>query len=193
MRHDGDVNQPAPGERRLLDVGGLTRAELKASLALAGVRLNASAETLLDDPVFATADAESTTTIEIVECTVSELGLTDCAPVPQILTAARERGLEPCPPFTGPYLRLAMLYQPEAPDSVMSNGRAPTGSVTVASQRLRTEYEYPRGFYLRVVDGQLWLRGFRCSEDAPWHPDDRFAFQSGTARSPRQTGHVTTA
>jgi hypothetical protein len=156
-------------------VGGLSRADLRSALAAAGVRLNASAATLLDLPLFADTKAE---TVEIVERTPGQLGLTDGATLPSILAAARDHGLMLCPPCTGPYLRLAMLEQQNAPDSVMSNGRPPTGALHVASERLRAEYDYPRGFYLRVVARTLWLRGFRCSDDAPWSSDDRFAFRS---------------
>ncbi len=159
-------------------VGGLTRPDLRSALAAAGVRLNASAETLLDDPLFASNEAETAATVQIVECTVGQLGLTVGATLPEILASAREHDLLPCPPFTGPYLRLAMPDQPTAPDSVLSKGRPPTGALHVASARLRAAYDYPRGFYLRVVEGTPWLRGFRCSDDAPWSPDDRFAFAS---------------
>jgi hypothetical protein len=150
---------------------------LQSALAAAGVRLNASAETLLNDPLFASQEAAVVAPVEIVECTVRQMGLTYGATLPQILAAAREQGLMLCPPFAGPYLRLAMPDQPTAPDSVMSNGRPPTGAVHVASERLQRQYDYPRGFYLRVVEGTPWLRGFRCSDDAPWSPDDRFAFR----------------
>lgn len=162
-------------ERRIVRVGGLTRPDLQSALAAAGVRLNASAETLLDNPMFASPEV---VTVEIVECTVGQLGLTNGATLPRIMAAAREQGLMLCPPITGPYLRLSMPDQPFAPDSVMSNGRPPRGAVHVASERLRDEYDYPRGFYLRVVEGTRWLRGFRCSDEAPWSSDDRFAFRS---------------
>jgi hypothetical protein len=164
--------------RWIVRVGGLTRPDLRLALAAAGVRLNASAETLLDDPVFANAEAETVETVEIVERTVGQLALADGAALPQIVAAASEQGLLLCPPYAGPYLRLAMPNQLSAPDSVMSNGRPPTGAVHVASERLRAEDDFPRGFYLRVVEGRPWLRGFRCSDDAPWSSDDRFAFRS---------------
>ena len=115
-------------------VGGLTRPELQSALAAAGVRLNASAETLLDNPMFASPEVE---TVEIVECTVGQLGLINGATLPRIMASAREQGLMLCPPITGPYLRLSMPDQPIAPDSVMSNGRPPRGAVHVASERLR--------------------------------------------------------
>lgn len=155
-------------------VGGLSRPDLKQALALAGVQLNAHAETLLEDAAFDHTEAE---TIEIVQCTVSELGLTRGGSLPRILVTARGRGFLPCPPVAGPYVRLAMPDQTTALDSVMSNGRAPTGAVTIASAPLRVGGDYPRGFYLRVVDGQPWLRGYRCSDDHLWSPDDRFAFR----------------
>ena len=157
-----------------LRVGGLTRPDLQKALAVAGVRLNAHAETLLENAVFDTTEAE---TIDIVRCSVSDLGLTRGASLPRILGGAREHGLLPCPPVTGPYLRLATPDQATAPDSVMSNGRAPTGAVTVASEPLRVGDDYPRGFYMRVVDGQPWLRGYRCRDDHLWSPEDRFVFR----------------
>lgn len=155
-------------------VGGLPRADLRAALAEAGVQLNASADTLLDDPAF---DGEDVETIEIVQCTVGDLGLTDGPSLSLILATARRQGLMPCPPTAGPYVRLAMRDQATAPDSVLSNGRAPAGAVTIASEPLRDDDDYPKGFYLRVVDGQPWLRGYRCSDDHPWSADDWFAFR----------------
>jgi hypothetical protein len=167
------------GTPRIVRVGGLSRADLRSALAAAGVRLNQSAETLLDDPLFDGVEAGNVQTLAIVVHTVGQLGLADGTTLPLILAAARERRLTVCPPFTGPYLRLAVPDQPSAPDSVMSSGRPPSGAVHVASERLRDEDDYPRGFYLRVVDGTSWLRGYRCSDDAPWSSGDLFAFVSG--------------
>jgi len=164
--------------RRVVRVGGLARPDLRSALAAAGVRLNASAETLLNDPLFASTQAETVHAVEIVERSVGQLGLTDGATLPEILASARDHRLMLCAPFAAPYLRLAVLDQPSAPGSVMSRGRPPTGAVHVASERLRAEYEYPRGFYLRVVEGTPWLRGFHCTDEAPWSSDDRFVFQS---------------
>ena len=177
FRLDRKVIESTDLDGTFVRVGGTLRPDLKKALALAGVHLNASAETLMEDAVFDCAESE---TIQVVECTVSDLGLRRGATLPQILGTAREAGLGMCPPFAGPYLRLAMLGQPTAPDSVMSNGRAPTGSLTVASERLRVSDDYPRGFYLRVVNRQPWLRGFRCSDDSPWYPEDRFAFSASS-------------
>ncbi|HET8664955.1 MAG TPA: hypothetical protein VFM08_11625 [Nocardioides sp.] len=164
--------------RRTVRVGGLSREELLSALAAAGVRLNASAERLLDDPMFTSGEARAVQSVDVVEQTVGQLGLTDGATLVDILAAAEEQGLLRCPPYAGPYLRLAMLDQPAAPDSILSNGRPPSGAVHVASARLRREYDYPRGFYLRVVDATPWLRGYRCTDESPWSAGDRFAFRS---------------
>lgn len=82
-----------------------------------------------------------------------------------------------CPNITGPYLRLAMAGQKSSPDSVMSNGSAPSGSITVASASFDDDDVLPKGFYLRAVNGALWLRGYRATEGHIWSPDDCFAFR----------------
>ncbi len=37
--------------------------------------------------------------------------------------------------------------------------------------------DYPKGFYLRVVDGRAWLRGYRCDDEYDFDPADRFVFR----------------
>ena len=157
-------------------VGGLARHELIAELASRNILLNAHAEALLADAVF--DDAASQHTITVVESSVDDLGLRDGASLSQIFTTAEARGLLLCPPTTGPYLRLAVDEQASAPDSVLSAGRAPSGSLTVATPVLSDDDEYPKGFYLRVIDGQAWLRGYRCDDEHIWSPEDRFVFQA---------------
>lgn len=156
-----------------LNVGTMSRPQLFQALNREDVGLNASAETLLDNPVFDQARPQA---IAVEERTVGELGFPTGAPLPQILQAAQQQGLHLCPPTTGPYLRLAWLSQPNAPDTVMSNGRAPSASVTVAAAPLSQDAAYPKGFYLRVIDDRLWLRGFRCDDSHPWSPGDRLVF-----------------
>ncbi|MFC7624926.1 hypothetical protein [Microlunatus sp. GCM10028923] len=157
-------------------IGGWARAELIEALTAAGVALNPSAETLLGGPEF---DRPHPHTVRVVERSVAELGLADGATLPMILTAAAEDGLLVCPAVTGPYLRLAVLDQPNAPDTIMSKQAPPSAALTVATARTSAEFDHPRGFYLRVVDSQPWLRGYRCTDDAPWQAQDRFVFRVG--------------
>lgn len=168
-----------------LQVGGLTREQLLAALDGAGTGLNASAEVLLRQEVF---DRQQVESFGVVRRTVGELGLADGAALSTVLATAQAQGLLPCPVITGPYLRLAVTDQESAPDSVMSNGSAPSASVTVASVPLDRDDRLPKGFYLRVVDGRTWLRGYHATDEHVWSPDDCFAFRSDapTTEVPRQ-------
>jgi hypothetical protein len=170
------VEDPAPW---LLSVGGLSRSDLLAALKRSDIQLNRFAATLLDDPAFDNEVAES---VQIVDRTPADLGLPNGTVLSQLFAAAQDRGLLLCPAAAGPYLRLLLTDQESAPDSVMSKGRAPSSSITVASAPLRDDHDYPKGFYLRVVDGVRWLRGYVCDDTHLWSPHDRFAFRVGDLR-----------
>lgn len=159
-----------------VNVGGLSRQQLMERLASDGVLLNAHAETLIGGPAF--DDGVASEMVSITERSVVDLGLVDGASLSQIYARAEAKGLRLCPPATGPYLRLAMGEQASAPDALLSSGRAPSGSLTVASRAMWADDEWPKGFYLRVIEGQSWLRGYRCDDEHIWSPDDRFAFRS---------------
>ncbi|WP_427129109.1 hypothetical protein [Pseudarthrobacter sp. S9] len=161
-------------ERLEVWVGGLSRRQLMICLSARGILVNSHAETLLEDLVFDDRDSRP---VVVTERTVAELGLPSGATLTQIFEVAQQQGLLLCPVDTGPYLRMALNGQMESRDSVMSSGRAPDGGLTVAAEALSQDDEYPKGFYLRVVDGQAWLRGYRCDDEHIWSPDDRFIFQ----------------
>ncbi len=181
----GDTQTPGVDDVLTLSVGGSSRAEWEPALDRAGVRVNASAERLFDHPRFDAAPARA---VGIVVRSVAELGMADGATLVEILERARQGGLDACAPVTGVYLRLAMLDQVASADSVMSNGRAPDGSITVASWPLEDDSDFPKGLYLRVVDGVPWLRGYRCDDDHVWSPDDRFAFAVAACVDGSSTG-----
>lgn len=158
-----------------LEVGGMSREPLRAELRRGGIHLNPSAVTLLENAAFGRPTPQR---ITLVERSVAELGLSAGGTLTQILAAGPEQGLKLCPLATGPYLRLVLRDQATAPDTVMSNGQAPSGSLTLASAPLSADDAYPKGFYLRVVDDQPWLRGYRCTDEHLWEPEDRFIFQA---------------
>lgn len=160
-------------EPYVVQIGGQSRTEIVQSLNDAGVQLNAHAQTLLAHPAF---DAPAGRAVRIVERTVEQLGFEHGGVQSQIFAAARTQGLELCPLATGPYLRLAMMDQANAPDSVLSAGRGPTGVIHIASEPLSEDVEYPKGFYLRVVDGRPWLRGYGCDDTYVWASTQRLAF-----------------
>lgn len=172
-----------------LCVGALSRQELVCALSERGVRLNASAEVLLNSAAF---DRQELETFPVVRRTVAQLGFNDGASLSSIFAGALEEGLSPCPPIAGPYLRLALTDQESAPDSVLCNGSAPSASITVAATPLRDDDSWPKGFYLRAVNGVLWLRGYRATDRHLWSPDDCFAFRLDFAETNRVGGGKST-
>lgn len=160
------------GDGILVRVGGHTRSEIKHMLTSAGVLLNVHAETLLAHPAF---DAPEARILRIVGRSVADLGFGLGATQSQLFAALRKHGLEACPAVTGPFLRLATMDQANAPDSVLSVGRAPSGAIHIVSEPLLNDVAYPKGFYLRVVDGRAWLRGYRCDDTYRWPPEQRLA------------------
>ncbi len=102
-------------ESFVLQVGGRPRMQLVRILRDAGVQLNAHAEALLAHSTF---DAPAGQTLRIVERTVEQLGLEKGAVLSQVFAAARNQGLELCPLAVGPYFRLALTDQANAPDLV---------------------------------------------------------------------------
>ncbi|MBG6181155.1 hypothetical protein [Arthrobacter sp. CAN_A1] len=161
-------------ERLEVGVGGLSPSQLRDSLSSRGILVNGLAEILIEDVILADRASHP---VVVTERTVAELGLPRGATLTQIFDVAQRQGLSLCPVDTAPYLRLALIEQAESRDSVMSSGTAPDGGLTVAAEALGQDDEYPRGFYLRVVDGHAWLRGYRCDDVHVWSPDDRFIFQ----------------
>ena len=163
------------GGALVVRVGGTIRIELLRLLRDTGIGLNTHAETLLAHPAF---DDPGHRTLRIVRRTVGQLGMGNGGVQPEVFATARRQGLELCPLVTGPYLRLALMDQADAPDSVLSAGRAPAGALHIASEPVSEDVEYPNGFYLRVVDGRHWLRGYRCDDTYVLTPEQEFAFHS---------------
>jgi hypothetical protein len=175
------MNYPnCPLVARSVRIGGVSKRELLETLLSRGIALNEYARMLFADPRFATA-AESSV-VDTVEITVANLGLTDGGTSGEIHGRMADVGLAICPMELGPHLRLQFLDQPEGQvGHAASQHRAPAGSVTVASGELSENAH--AGFYLRRIDGVLWLRGYRYEPDHLWSPEDRmvFARRSGVA------------
>lgn len=159
---------------RKITIGGQTKSQLIQALQDSSVLLNKYGEMLLADDRLIVSS--STYSLKTVELAVSNLGLPNGATTPEILHKATELGLYICPLELGPYLRLFYLDQPEFAADTSKSHQAPTGSVTVASEPLTEDDEFPKGFYLRKMDGKLWLRGYIADNFHIWNPDDRFIF-----------------
>ncbi len=163
------------GAKRSVRCGGVPREELWLRLERAGVRFNESAERLFADERFVPSSEERL--FETFEVSAAELGLPEGATFAAIVRRAAACGLALCPLELGPHLRLELTDQPEGFLGMPQTSHcAPPGSIIVASAPLADDEETPKGFYLRRIEGVLWLRGFRASDDFVYAPHDVFLF-----------------
>lgn len=160
---------------RKVEIGGLTKSQLFQKMKQYSILMNEYGERLLADDRFTTSDIKYS--LETVELTVADLGFPDGASTTQIFKRANELGLELCPLELGPHLRLEYLDQPEgySGDSLQRH-QAPSGSITIASEILTEDDDFPKGFYLRRINDVLWLRGYRADQLHVWNPYDHFIF-----------------
>ena len=160
---------------RSIRIGGMGKAELLRELRERGVEFNEAGLKLFESDRFLTA--EESGIITVAEVSVADLGYHQGATMRQLFESAALHGLEPCPLEVGPHFRLQYLDQPEGYWGYPpSQHRAPPGSVTIVSRPLSSDEDFPKGFYLRRIQGVLWLRGFRSGPDHIYSPEDRFAF-----------------
>lgn len=175
MPAENDIYPDCPAVVRTVDVGGLAKPDLLRELQKHAISMNELAERLFASDRFAVSETRySLTTVEL---TVRELGFPRGATTVDTLQRAGELDLGPCPLELGPYLRLQVLDQPEGYDGKpVWRHRAPYGSITIASERPCADDDFPRGFYLRRMEGVLWLRGYRSGDRHLWDADDHLVF-----------------
>jgi hypothetical protein len=160
---------------RTVYLGGLTKSELLQELRRNSISLNESGERLLVSDLFTTSETRYTVTT--VELTVGDLGFPRGATIAEIYTRAAMLGLSRCPLELGPHLRLQYPDQPEGYwGKPFRQHQAPYGSITIASEPLTEDDDFPKGFYLRRIKGELWLRGYRSGPQHVWKADDHFIF-----------------
>ncbi len=166
------------GITRLVRIGGASKHKLLAGMRAAQVQLNPLALLVFERPEFTTA--EKVSVVETVELSVAELGLESGGTFDQVVESARFAGLSLCPLELAPHLRLQLTDQPERSfGHPATHKRAPPGSLTVASSPFSEDDDIPRGFYLRRIEGVLWLRGYISWAGHPWSPEDTFIFLRG--------------
>lgn len=164
-----------PQTIRTLQVGGFTKIQLMAELNWKAIHMNELGEQLLSDDRFTLS--EYTYQLITVELSVRDFGFTEGASLEQIFEMAEQLGLQIGPLELGPYIRLAYLDQPEGSAGITARTqRAPYGSITIATEIMDASDEFPKGFYLRRINGELWLRGYVADNEHIWDPDDRFVF-----------------
>ncbi len=156
-----------------IECGGISKSLLLNSLKESGILLNEFCEIIFSSELFITSTQKHT--ISIIEASIKDIGFTTGATLSEISERLPDYGFCECPLEVGPYLRLKCTEQKEV-DSGESKNQNPPGSLVVFSKPLVSDDDFPKGFYLRKIDG-LWLRGYRCSMDYVWVPEDRFIFR----------------
>lgn len=190
----GRIYPNCPVIIRMVEVGGLTKSELLQKLKEYSVRMNESGDRLFADDRFTTSIEKCI--LQTVELTVDNLGFSEGGTLSEIFARATKLGLELCPLELGPHLRLAYLDQPEGSSGKPSRlHQAPFGSITIASETLSEDDDFPKGFYLRRIEGVLWLRGYHATNLYVWKPDDHLIFCQSMnpmkkVESERKPGHT---
>lgn len=152
---------------RTVCVGGIPKGVLLADLEGRGVRLNDYGRALFAHANFQVASTVAM--ISTIELTVAMLGYPLGETIEQIHGRVADLGLVLCPIELGPHLRLQCLDQPEGHAGYPpSSHRAPTGSIASASPALADDDLVPKGFYLRRIEGVLWLRGYCAGPELIW-------------------------
>lgn len=151
-----------------------TQAALEASLEQAGIQLNDYARMLMDRCVFEQVEE---TTVRLAFLSVHSLGFREKPTLKEVLARGVEQGLALCPPELGPYARLSYREQAMSANTVLTGQKTnPDGAVILASPLLPGNDELPKGFYLRHVGSELWLRGYVCDDLYRFDQDAVFAF-----------------
>ncbi|EII3056937.1 helicase [Vibrio vulnificus] len=150
------------GRKWTFEVGGKTKDELLLKLSENKISFNAYGILLFMSEHFLTNKKPKTVTV--VALRVDELGFEAGAIYSDIIDAAISRGLQLCSLELAVSLRLHHLKQQDG------------NQITVASRAVFDDVNYPNGFYLRANCEELWLRGYRASDDWVWEADSLFAF-----------------
>ena len=159
---------------RKVKYGGLGKEDLLKRLIAENIHLNEYAMALWKSDAFVVSPREEAA--EIVELSVQDLEFINGAAFAEIFSRIKQLGLNLCPLEIGPYLRLSYMDQEEEMET--GKNKAPKGSITIFSKLAKAQdEEFPKGFYIRKMDGRLWLRGYVCPMDYIWPPDARIALK----------------
>lgn len=156
-----------------IQFGGNSKKELLKKLKSSGILLNNFAERIFSSEYFKVSGHPQQ--ISLTEIKVKDLGFSVGATTPQIQKHLKKFGLSVCPLEIAPYLRMNYINQKEI--KCETKNQNPPGSLTVFSKVLSKDDNFPKGFYLRKIDGKLWLRGYICTLDYIWKPDDKLIFK----------------
>ena len=139
------------------------------------ILINQYAEVFFAHPSFST---EKTREMTIVIASLRGIGLENGATLNEIFRQIKKCGFRPCPANTGLFLRFTWKNQPQSQNSILRGMHcSPEQAVVILSEPIETDEAFPKGLYLRNVDGRLWLRGYVCDSEYRFSGNDLFAFE----------------
>ena len=145
-------------------------------LEMHNILINQYAETFFAHPAFLT---ENTREMKIAIASLREIGLGNGATLNEVLRHIEKCAFKPCQPNTGLFLRITWVNQPKSQNSILGGMHcSPDQAVVVLSEQIEADDAFPKGLYLRNVDGRLWLRGYVCDSDYRFSGNDLFAFET---------------
>lgn len=140
--------------------------QIRKTLRDQGVKTNKYAEVLLDSVYYKNIPKKEYT-VRIL--TLKELGFTAEPTLPEIHQQVINCGFELCPLQLAPYLRLKFTTQRVSKNKILTGQkRSPDAAINVLTPVISADTNFPKGFYLRNVDNELWLRGFICGDAHHW-------------------------
>ena len=141
-----------------------------------GILINHYAEEFFAHPQFSIGPSRET---NVTIASLQEVGLENGATISEILMHISKTGLKACAVSVGLFLRLAWTDQPQSQNSILNGTHSsPDKAVTVLSEIIEHNDAFPKGLYLRNVDGNLWLRGYICDDAYCFPSDAMFAFEN---------------
>lgn len=158
----------------IVDYGGVSLNRLCQQLEENQIHLNAYANQLLRHPQLSFSADKQRAACVIVP--LKELGLPQGGSLTEISTAAPSYGLTCCTLEMALHFRLSYRQLANS-TGLKSQGKVPAAAITIASVPLEKTDDFPKGFYVRRIDGVDWLRGYTCDARHQFAPDDLFLFQ----------------
>lgn len=159
-----------------LTVGELSKEELVHSLKEMNILINPLGKQLLESELFEVTKERKK--VVLTELSLLELGLVaDEANLLGIIKRAEQVGLEVCSPDVAPFLRM-VYFDDKGSHGFKKEYKTPDGAVTILSKILSEDVAFPKGFYLRKVDEDYWLRGYVCDYEHQFSLDETFIFMN---------------
>lgn len=161
----------------IVQYGGVSLNRLCQQLKENQIHLNAYANQLLRHPQLSLSADKQRAACVIVP--LKELGLPQGGSLTEIFAAAPSYGLTCCTLEMALHFRLSYRQLANS-TGLKSQGKAPAAAITIASVPLEKTDDFPKGFYVRRIDGVDWLRGYTCDARHQFAPDDLFWFNDET-------------